>query len=253
MTRTVILAQSGWGKSYATQDDTERNVENVDRVIVLDYKDEYRGLAKGGLARWAGIGRAEAQMSVEAVRRFLDENPRVVLARAVPQAEWQEFVAAVAEAVQDLDGTALVVVDEAHFVAPQRTGYPDAIEWLATTGRGNGVSSTWVSQRPANLDETPIAQADARFIGGFTSDADLSKVGSVVPYNVDVHNPMLDELPSTSRWSKPVQKWEEDGTTVGSEWIYSTTAGEIERVDSREWEMSTTHYGGEDVDLDRPV
>jgi len=39
-----VLAASGYGKSYITQAIAERNTERYDHVVLLDYKDEYRGL-----------------------------------------------------------------------------------------------------------------------------------------------------------------------------------------------------------------
>jgi len=252
MTRTNVLAQSGWGKSWLAQQDTETNLRNVDYAVILDYKDEFRGLSKEGLTRWAAIGHNEATLSESAVREFIRENERLVLARAVEPEPWREFAGKVSTAVQATDGTALVVIDEAHFVAPQRQSYPDAVRELATTGRGNGVSSTWVSQRPQELDETPISQADARYLGGFTSDRDLGKLAGVVPYNVAVHNPQESTI--TGQFDRPVSREKaDDGTLVGSEWIYSTADGKVKRINTANLSMESTHYGGRDVDLDRPV
>lgn len=250
MTRTVVAAQSGWGKSWKAQQDTETNIENVDYAVVLDYKDEFRGLCKAGFAQWFPVGSPEARLSTDHLRQLIEENKKLVAARSVGVETWREFCAKVSKVAQQLPGTVLVVVDEAHFVAPQASGYPDGVKSLATTGRGNGVSSTWITQRVQELDETVLSQADARFYGGFTSDRDLNKIGGTISYSQDVHNPQLDAV--SGQFGRPVRKYEEGGQTVGSEWIYSTTSGTVERVDTRDESMQSTHYGGSDVNLDRP-
>ncbi|MFU1780712.1 hypothetical protein ACM16X_04960 [Haloarcula japonica] len=47
----LLAAQSGWGKSFKAQHVMEENIPEYDHVVVLDFKDEYRGLAKAGLAK----------------------------------------------------------------------------------------------------------------------------------------------------------------------------------------------------------
>jgi DNA helicase HerA-like ATPase len=196
-------------------------------------------------------------MSAAQWREFIEANERIVLARAVDDDDWQAVVAEIARAVRQSQQTALVVIDEAHFVAPQRTGYPKAIRGLATTGRGEGVSTMWVVQRLSEMDETPVAQSDMRLVGGLTSGADLNKLASSIDYPEDVHNPSLTRvgaaLPDAiDRNGEPLQKWEEGGQTVGSEWIYSDDTGDLRRIDSREMSMDSTHYSPEGNTLTVP-
>lgn len=259
MTHAIVGGKSGWGKSWLCQWWTEDNAPSYDHLLVLDYKDEYRGLVKGGLAQWGIAGPKEVGVDAAGWQSILEENGALVLARHRLRSEqWQEVCAAAIRAARRLDGSVLVVLDEAHFVAPQSGSYPDAIEGLATTGRGEGVSSMWVTQRLARLDETVIAQMMVRLLGGFSSDADLSKVGSIVDYPVDVHNPQVSTvagLPAdleAGDGSVPVRKFTSGGSTIGSEWIYSTDSGETRRVNSRHLEMDTTHYGPEGEGLSTP-
>jgi hypothetical protein len=259
MTHALVGAKSGWGKSWLCQWWTEDNEPGYDHLLVLDYKDEYRGLVKGGLAQWGIAGPNEAGTDAAGWQAILEEAGALVLARHQLRSEqWREVCAAAIRAARHLDGSVLVVIDEAHFVAPQSGSYPDAIEGLATTGRGERVSSMWVTQRLARLDETVIAQMMVRLLGGFSSDADLSKVGSIVDYPVDVHNPQMSTvrgLPGDLEADDgpvPVRKFEENDSTIGSEWIYSTDSGETRRVDSRRLDMETTHYGPEGEGLSTP-
>jgi len=258
MTHALIAAKSGWGKSWFSQWWTEDNLDNYPYVVILDRRDEFRGLVKAGLAEWAVVGRQEAGLSVAGWQSFIRENPRVVLARhRLDGDEWREVAAAIVRAAMDLDEDVLVVIDEAHKVAPQKGSYPDAIEDLATEGRGQ-VASLWVTQRLAKLDETPIGEMMIYMLGGFQSDADLGKVGKNVGYPSDVHKVnggtvrgLPDDLHADDG-PIPVRKFTEDGSTVGSEWIYSDDDGNRRRINTKTLSMESTHYGPDSLTLSIP-
>ena len=254
MTRRLLAAMSGWGKSWYAQLLFETNIPEFDYVGIYDYKDEYRGLVKAGLAKSYIVGEQEKAWSVDDWETFFNANSKVVLARhRLPPEEWREVVANAVQALRNLAGpdtAALAGIDEAHFVAPQSGKIPDAIDGLSTTGRGEGASSIWVTQRLAKLDETVGSQCDERLVGGFTSDRDREKIDPEYPE--DVHNPMaqsVPQLPENLRAggeSIPLRRFEnEEGNTLGSEWIYSDNSGNMERRDTREKNMETTHYGPE--------
>ena len=133
----LLAAQSGWGKSFKAQHVTGKNLPEYDHVLVLDYCDEYRGLVKEGLASWWIAGPRERAWSASTWHDFVAANQKVVLARhdRMTTDDWQAVCAAAIQGARRL-GDVLIVVDEAHFVAPQVGGVPDPITGLATTGRG---------------------------------------------------------------------------------------------------------------------
>jgi len=258
----LLASKSGWGKSWFTQAWTEANIVEYDRVAVLDFKDEYRGLVKAGDAKHFIVGpREAAAFGVEEWMQFLSQNPRVVLCRhGLDEETWREDVAdPVAKANRELAGSSLTVIDEAHFVAPQRGSVPDGVKGLATTGRGENASSLWVSQRLTEMDETVLAQMMFTILGGFTSSGDLSKVANIIEYPVDVHNPTRETVPAlptalqVDGEQKPLQKFtDEDGDTVGSEWVFADERGHMERKDTRDVTMQSTHYGVQGKTLKSP-
>lgn len=258
MTHALIAAKSGWGKGWLAQWWIEDNLDEYERVVVLDRRDEYRGLVKEGWLRWGAIGDQEARLGVDAWRRFIEHNKKVVLARAVRGEDWTRAVATIARASMELDGDVLVLIDEAHKVAPQKGDYPDAIEDLATEGRGR-VATVWVTQRLAKLDETPIDEMMINLLGGFRSDATLRKIGGNIGYPRDVHKVghgrvanLPDELHAPDEGPVSVRRWKEAGSVVGSEWIYSDDDGELRRINSGDLEMKSTHYGPESLTLSIP-
>jgi hypothetical protein len=250
MSRELIAGQSGVGKSWISQYRIESNAPNFDAVVVLDYCDEYRGLCKAGLAKWLGIGGAEANLTVSGWVDLLRSNAAIVAARAVDAKRWREDVApTVAKAAREISGDVLVVIDEAHFIARMRKTTPRAVEELATTGRGQGISSLWVTQRLAKLDATVSSQCDRRLLGIFTNPNDIDRIDAIVDYPAEVHNPQKSRIRNLPEelGEGPLQE-----TGAGSEWIYSTRAGEYKRIDSSTLTMESTHYGPEGSKLDIP-
>lgn len=257
----LLAGQSGWGKSFKAQHVMEENIERYDHVLVLDYCDEYRGLVKAGLADWWIGGPRELSWSAEDWREAVRTSQRLVVARydRLTKDEWQALCAAAIQGARRL-GDVLIVVDEAHFVAPQSGKVPTPIEGLATTGRGEGASGLWVTQRPAKLEEDVVGLCQAKLLGGFDSDADFNKLDGLTEYPVDLHNPQKRTIPNVPAELQPegretpvsLQIHENDaGETVGSEWVYSDNSGERRRETTLGLaeEMQTTHYGSEGKDI----
>ena len=250
MSRELVAGQSGTGKSWMTQYRIESNAPRFDAVVVLDYCDEYRGLCKAGLAQWLGVGGAEANLSIDAWADLLRSNEAIVAARAISAERWREdVVPTVAQAGRAIDGDVLVAIDEAHFVARMRKSTPKDVEELATTGRGQGIASIWVTQRLAKLDPTVSSQCDRRLLGIFTNPNDIDRVDAIVDYPAEVHNSQKSRVRNLPEelGDGPLEE-----TGPGSEWIYSTRAGEYKRIDSSTLTMTSTHYGPEGSQLDIP-
>jgi len=247
---------TGWGKSWYGQAIMEANAPEYDLFVVADYKDEYRGLCKAGLAQHMIVGPREANLSVDDWKQVLADNPKLVLARyGIDEDTWRDTISRVTKAVRDMcrsgSGSGFLAYDEAHFLAPQRGGAPDPLMGVATTGRGEGVSSLWLSQRPATLSETVMAQCGERLVGGFMSDRDLSKIAPITEYPEQVHKPGADSVPrlpdalTVDGASTPLRRFEDGGVTVGSEWVFADDSGDLERRDTRQITMESTHYGPE--------
>jgi hypothetical protein len=180
-----------------------------------------------------------------------------VLARleTLPTATWRETCGRIVQAGRTLSDP-LFAVDEAHFVVPQRRGFPTPLKELATTGRGQGASAYWVSQRLTEVEETILAQCNSSLLGGFDSDNDLKKLP--VEYPREVHRAGGNAVPNlpaelhADDGAVSVRRWEEDGKTVGSEWVYSDDSGERRRLDTGAWDFETEHYGQEGNRLEVP-
>ncbi|WP_225334906.1 ATP-binding protein [Halomicrobium urmianum] len=258
----LLAAASGWGKSWMCQATTEENLDEYDAVCLLDYKDEYRGLVKGGMAKHWIAGPVERdQWTGDHYRQLLEQNGNVVLARHshMSEEDWRQVCAQAVQAGRRSSLNILWVIDEAHFVAPQRGGLLDPIKGLATTGRGEGQSAAWITQRLSEINETILAQCTARQLGGFESDQDLSKLAGVVEYPEEVHRSgghkvvnLPDDL-ADDDGPISVRKWKDDsGAVTGSEWIYSDDSGARERINSADVEMTSEHVGAPGKEIHIP-
>jgi hypothetical protein len=255
--RTLIAAKSGWGKSYIAQAYLEKNIRDFHRTVILDFKDEFRGLVKSDLANYVAVGDQEAGISVDGWREVIENNESIIVCRAdLDPDQWREVATTIATAARRVEGRVLIGVDEAHFVAPQDVKLSQPIKLLATTGRGK-VSSIWITQRLQEIDEAILSQNNANLLGGFGSDRDRGKLD--VEYPVEVHNPEADSVPNLPAelhhpedGPVPLQKTEKNGVVRSSEWIYSNDDGKMERLNSASIDMTAEHYGGSDQKLRHP-
>jgi hypothetical protein len=252
-------ARTNWGKSYALQAYVEANAPEYDRAILVDYKDEFVGLVEHGLLERLTIPPEVVDLTVSDWRSILANNGSLQLARTgCTDTQWREAIAPAVEAIGQLDETVYLGLDEAHRLAPQKGGYPDAYDTLATTWHGDGMGVSWVSQRWAKLDEDIVSQQQASLLGGFGSDNDLDKIESV-EYPVQVHNADADRVTTRTLPDEllvdaeplTLRRFEEDGLTVGSEWIYSDDTS-LRRIDSRGWALQSTHYGSDRKRIEHP-
>lgn len=250
MSRELIAAQSGWGKSWLAQQRVEEQIREsaVDHVVVMDHERELHGLVDSGLASWVGVGDQETGLSSAWWRAAIERESHLVVAKACGSDDWMATVGRVGDAAASVDGSVLIVVDEAHFVAPLRASVDDRVTGIATTGRGRGVSSLWITQRLAKLDTTVSSQCDRRLLGGFTGSADLDRVAKVVDYPAGVHNPQ-----GTVRGApdgvgdEPVRE-----TGPGAEFVFSDRSGTRRRIDTSTMTMNSTHLGDPGSTLTTP-
>jgi hypothetical protein len=98
-------ARTNWGKSYVGQCYTERNQDEFDRVVIIDYKHEYVGLVESGLLKRLTVPPRAVDCSVGWWRDHLANESGVQLARAgCTDEEWREAMGTAVEALAGLEG-----------------------------------------------------------------------------------------------------------------------------------------------------
>lgn len=254
----ALGAMTGFGKTWVSQAYTERNLDEFEGIVLIDYKDEYQGLVEAFDIKRLTVPAGAENVSVGGWQTTLQETPRVQLVRAGATTEqFQAAMARVVTALSELDGTWFVVVDEAHKLAPQSQA-PDPFETLATTWHGDGMGVVWITQRFAELEETVLGECEAALLGGFRSGNDLAKI-EAVEYPVEVHQIQAERVRKTLPDALLVDGepltlrrfTDDDGHTVGSEWIYSDST-DLRRIDTRDWSVQSTHYGSDRKRIKHP-
>lgn len=272
MTRVGLAATTGYGKSREMQNWLEKNLPEMDFAVVMDYKDEYRGLVRGvppsnsetDLCGWVIAGPREVDRSATWWARVIEDGGRLIIPRfRIDGDEWRQVCGRVSDALRILyeehpGSKLLAAFDEAHVVAPQQGKYPAAVRKVAKVGRGEGLASLWATQELQDIDDRVSGMWDVQILGGFNTDTALGKLN--VDYPADVHNlrlspascpPLPDELLVDGE-SIPLRRfYSDEDSLIGAEWIRSDGA-EIKRLNTRGTEMASVHYGSQGHDLVSP-
>jgi len=254
----AFAAQTGWGKTYVSHSYIERNAPDYDVTIVLDYKDEYSGLVESGYLKRMTAPSGTENVTPEQWRDIVQGESGLQIVRAgLLDEQWQELLANLILALEAIDESVFLVLDEAHRFAPQSGGYPDVIDNLATTYHGDGFGVVWLFQRFAKIDKDILSCCTASMLGGFQTTQDIEQLDTI-EYNPDVHLETRQRVASLPESlcvdGEPLalrRRKDDEENTVGSEWIYAEGAT-TERHDSREFEMESTHYGSDRKSIKHP-
>ena len=195
---TVMLAQSGAGKSYALGVVLEELVANTKlRIIVADPNGDFAGLAAIGVSvassRDPGVyaGAIRTAVSNDGGTLVLDLN-------ALDQLLWPKLIADLAESLWETrDGRrpTLLVIDEAHNFASSVAGVgvdvtKETLVRIAAEGRKFGLCLLLATQRPQKLDANIISQCDNLILLKLSNNFDIEHVagsfGAVARNMVDL-------------------------------------------------------------------
>ncbi|WP_435358452.1 ATP-binding protein [Haloarchaeobius sp. DFWS5] len=254
----AFAAQTGWGKTYVSHSYIEENSEDYDVTIVLDYKDEYSGLVETGHLKRMTAPSGSENISPDQWEGIVSSVGGLQIVRVgLRDEQWQKLLESLIIALERMDISVFLVLDEAHRFAPQKGSYPEEISTLATTYHGDGFGVCWMFQRFAKIDKDILSCCTASMLGGFGTTNDIDQLDTI-EYDSDVHlkdkervSHLSDELCVDGKPLALRRFVDDDGHTVGSEWIY-TDDQRTERLDSRDFEMQSTHYASDRKQIKHP-
>ena len=190
--RIAVIGESGSGKSWLMAVIAEQAIQQGLQVIFIDVHGEYHPFAQvfenvliiGGENADLPLNPDIIPVYMEAYRQGfnLDFNFREYLA---DEYEYGMLVEKILRALWRIQVNnprpALWILEEAHLIAPQlktrevlrRVGL---IKAIATGGRKFGILLLMGTQRPAELDKTPLSQCYIRFFGKLTDLLDRKAV-----------------------------------------------------------------------------
>ena len=187
--RVAVLARSGHGKSFLARYLVEQLLEKRGYpLVVLEPVTEYESLLEafdGLLFRDEGgvplepQTMAEASLEAPVVVINYEDQPMTRARRVLSQ-----YLTHLIDKAKKLRRPFLLLVEEAHLLAPQRFTRETAtlleqMEYIAKVGRKLGINYILVSQRPANLHKDVLSQVNATYLGAFSHPLDVRAARSI--------------------------------------------------------------------------
>lgn len=166
------IAKSGYGKSYTARVVAEEGMELKVPMIIIDPQDAYLGMP--------GFDYIEAHKvkSAKGLGRLLALTSKcvVIKTKRLTIEDQNKFLAAfLVEYKRNIrKGIQYIIVDEAHKFAPEgeKTLAKEHLRAMFQENRSDGLGIMAVTQRPARLDKTILAQADILLLGRVTAYTD---------------------------------------------------------------------------------
>ncbi len=186
VSRLLVQANSGGGKSFALRRLLEQTFQLVPQVVI-DVDEEFLTLREKFpyVLAGAGVGadcRADPRTAQLLARRILEHGFSCIV--SIYELKKQDrlrfvrlFLEALLEAPRNLWRPLLVVVDEAHMFCPEngQAESADAVKDLMSRGRKRGYCGVLATQRISKLAKDAAAEANNKLIGRATLDIDVKR------------------------------------------------------------------------------
>lgn len=188
------IAKSGYGKSYTARVIAEEGRELGVPIIIVDPQDAYLNMDGFDYvdARNVKSAKAFGQLLAQTGRSTIIRTKRLTID------EQNKFLAAFLVAYKRAirKGIQYMIVDEAHKFAPEgeKTAAKEHLRGMFQENRSDGLGIMAVTQRPARLDKTILAQADILLLGRVTAYTDKRALLNYLDEKED-----LDKLPKLKK------------------------------------------------------
>lgn len=184
--KTIILAKSGYGKSYTARVMIEEGRKLGNSFVIFDPQDAYLNLKD-----FAYIDVRQVKSSKTAAVVIAASNKNVVIQiKRLSIQDQQKFVKTFLEEFRlNLQrGIRTVVIDEMHKFAPEseKTDSKEIIRGMFQENRSDGLGIIGISQRPQRIDKTCLSQADNLCIGKVTSFRDKEAIKNYIDDPADL-------------------------------------------------------------------
>lgn len=175
--KTVIIAKSGYGKSYAARVIIEEGIPLKIPMVVIDPQGAYDNLkefayvdaSKTNMAKLGELAAKHGGLLVIQLKKLtIPEQEKAV----------DDFLTAYRKNVTK--GIQTIIIDEAHKFAPEMDN-PDVkqtVRSMFQENRSDGLGCIAITQRPARLDKTVLSQSDNLLLGHVNSHADKQAIGN---------------------------------------------------------------------------
>jgi hypothetical protein len=178
--KTIILAKSGYGKSYTARVIIEEGRKLGVSFIVVDPQDAYFNLK--GFA-YVDVRKVKSAKDMAIVLAASHKNTVIQIKKLSIQ-EQARFIKSFLEVfrLHLQKGIQTIVIDEMHKFAPETetTESKEVVRGLFQENRSDGLGIIGISQRPQRIDKTCLSQADNLCIGKVTSFRDKEAIKNYI-------------------------------------------------------------------------
>ena len=184
--KTILIAKSGYGKSYSARVLIEEGIEKGNTFIIIDPQEAY----------WNLVGfeyvKATQVKSPRKLGILLSQTNKniVISTKDLMPKEANIFLNGFLNGYKQniRKGIQTIVLDEMHKFAPEgeKTIAKDNVRACFQENRSDGLGFIGISQRPARIDKTVISQADNLMIGRVTSVRDCQAVQNYIDNVEDI-------------------------------------------------------------------
>ena len=170
--KTANIAKSGYGKSYTGRVVCEEGREKGVPIVVIDPQDAYLGMEGFEYINAHQVKSAKALGRLVA----LTGKSIVIRMKKLTIEDQNNFLAAfLIEYKRNMRrGIQYIIIDEIHKYAPEgeKTASKEHVRAMFQENRSDGLGAMAISQRPARVDKTILAQCDHYFFGRVTAFTD---------------------------------------------------------------------------------
>jgi len=221
--RITVLGSSGTGKSWYAGWVLENTALEFEHAVHLDYEDEEKGMSLADNPMYLSAYIDEELLGKVDFENLLRKDKRLrVVPDGLTKSEIRELAEKLADAALEVGGC-FFSWDEAHNVT-EKHDIGDRMERLATGGRKYGVEWLAVTQRPQNLHEDVLSQANVTVCFSVDSDRDLKKV-----------------VESTSMDRSEIKTLDERQAIIENH-----DSGEMKKIDTNNLDRKYPHVAGDD-------
>lgn len=184
--KTIIIAKSGYGKSYTARVIIEDGIEIGNTFIIIDPQGAYKNLKEFEYIHFSDIKKIG-----EFANLLSSTNKNIVISTQKSLIEEQnKFLKIFLQKLRNTKqkGIQTLVIDEIHKYAPegQKTFSKSEVIGMFQEDRSAGQGIIGITQRPARMDKTILSQADNLALGRVTSKADKQAIGNYLASNDEV-------------------------------------------------------------------
>ena len=178
--KTIIMAKSGYGKSYTARVMVEEGRKLGVSFVVIDPQDAYLNLKDFSYIDVSRVTSAKTMATVVAVSH---KNIVIQIKRLSVEQQSQFIQSFLTEFRLKLQrGIQTIVIDEMHKFAPESetTSCKEIVRGMFQENRSDGLGIIGISQRPQRIDKTCLSQADNLCIGKVTSFRDKEAIKNYI-------------------------------------------------------------------------